>query len=211
MLRKEITPGMVLARSQGIRRRRHDPVAVLDVTTLWQEHMVRGNSTYKPVEERRCYSDPRNGLTHGYLAVEPNYREPLAVEERIGAMQQWLADLPAALTAAVVNRIDQTMPFGLQLAVINSRSLTGTWEEYLRASAAADKEQRGRREWGDAVRHRHALVREALEREALAQNIDVTGVSYSFPNDMVVPVGVLARLLKIEIPALPTAAGVSDG
>ena len=206
MLRKEITPGVVLTRGRGRGKRRYDPVAVLDVSTMWQEHVVRGDATYTPVQGWQFFSDSGRGLTHGYLVVEPDYRVSLTVEERVGAMQRWLADVPQQLTRDAVNRLHRDMPEGLQLAAIHSRFLVCTWEEHLRLSAADEKQRRERLEREQAVREREALVRRAVEETAFARGIDLTGVTYGHQNNVVMPVGVLARLLNIDIPELPPIA-----
>lgn len=186
-----------------------EPAYVLDTVRLWTFSRPSGSDSRKwatSTETRfkarsDTYSSRRYG-DDGFLTVVIHTGQ-FAPPERNAAMREIeaiIAELPAPLMADDVRELDEKLPSGARLGVVNNVRLVGEWLPALEAQTAARKAEGEKREADRIKREQHRDLVTVIEAEAEERGFDTGRIRNETGERMSLPASMLAKMLGIEMP-----------
>jgi hypothetical protein len=194
MLKEEIAVGTLLAFHRPDDPH-YLPVAVIDMSTLWQVKVIAGEHIFEPVAGWRCSAQDGRYVV-GYLTVVRRYQDQVDGGEIAEDIRAWLPTLPARLTEDAVNALAREMPPTLQLSLESPRYFIETWKEHRAAVDAGMFEaevqrKRRRNNVAEPSTFVQFIQRRAFSRLAL----DLSEAVVEESGSVTMPTAALARFL----------------
>lgn len=185
-----------------------EPAYVLDTERLWtytrtfgdnpRKWFISNATKFKAV--RGFYSD-RNG-DDGFLTVVIHAGQ-FASPERNAAMREIeaiITELPSPLMADDVRELDEKLPSGAWLGVVNNVRLVGEWLPALEAQTAARKAEDEKREADRVKRENFRDLVAVIEAETSERGFDAWRIRNDGDGRVSLPAKMFADMLGIEMP-----------
>lgn len=186
-----------------------EPAYVLDTVRLWTYTRTFGDaprkwstSTETKFKASRGFYSDRNG-DDGFLTIVVHTGQ-FAPPERNAAMREieaLIAELPSPLMADDVRELDEKLPSGAWLGVVNNVRLVGEWLPALEAQTAARKAADEQREADRVKREKQRDLVAVIEAKAEELGFETWRIHNETGERVSLPASMLAKLLGIETEA----------
>lgn len=183
-----------------------EPAYVIDTERLWTYTRTFGDnprkwftsSETKFKAAKGFYSD-RNG-DDGFLTIVIRAGQ-FAPPERNAAMREieaLIAELPSPLLADDVRELDEKLPSGAWLGVVNNVRLVGEWLPALEAQTAARKAEEEKREADRVKREKQRDLVAMIAEKAGERGFDTWRIHNETGERVSLPASMLAKMLDIR-------------
>jgi hypothetical protein len=186
-----------------------EPAYVLDTERLWTYSRPFGGEPRKWAmsTETKFKSTSNSFYTDrygddGFLTIVI-HTEQFDPPERHAAMREIeaiIAELPSPLMADEVRELDEKLPSGAWLGVMNNTRLVGEWLPALEAQTAARKAEDEKREADRVKRENFRDLVAVIEAEAAERGFETWRIRNEGDGRMSLPAKILADMLGIEMP-----------
>lgn len=194
MLKEDIAVGSLLTFHRP-KEPLYYPVAVIDVSTLWQEEKeIAGERIYEPASGWRC-RDRDGRYVVGYLTVVPHDPERVDGNQIAEDIREWLSTLPTRLTEDVVNALAREMPPTLRINLESNRYFTETWRAHRAAVDAGTFEAEVQRKRKLQNLPEPSTIVQYIQRLGYRQALDLSEAVSEESGYVTMPTAALARLL----------------
>lgn len=183
-----------------------EPAYVLETDRLWTYSRSYGSDVRKWATStetkftavRGFYSDRHSH--HGFLTIVIHNRQfdGPGREVAMSEIEALIADLPSPLMADDVRELDEKLPAGAWLGVVNNVRLVGEWLPALEAQTAARKAEDEQREADRVKREKHSDLVAVIEAEAEKRGHDTWRIHNEGEGRVSLPAAMLAELLGIK-------------
>lgn len=184
-----------------------EPAYVLDVDTLWTYSRPFGDEPRKwATSTAKKFRSTANSFytdrygDDGFLTVVVHAGQ-FAPSERNAAMREieaLIAELPSPLMADDVRELDEKLPSGARLGVVNNVRLVGEWLPALEAQTAARKAADEQREADRVKREKQRDLVAVIEAKAEELGFETWRIHKETGGRVSLPASMLAKMLGIE-------------